>query len=324
MKAQDRSNYVIAIGVFLCSAILLAALTFALGGFSWRSGGRKIIVELHDATGIKLHSTVRYAGKTAGTVSDIRYLTAEERARALDPDNAVRVTILLQDDVPPLLEGTMASLGAETLLGEKFIALTPGKPGARQLPEPAVIQGATGTSIDAVAESAKEAVEKVNDILASLKADYPTLIPRLADLLKQGNSILGQGSNVVNNVDATILNANSAVTQLKSDYNELIPKLTSIFTQAQNIATNADQAVLKVSSLIDRLDRVVTTNEADLTKLVGELRITSQNLKVITTYAKTLTATLAEKPSSLIWSRKKNDLPDEKQILESAEPFIVK
>src|SRR5262249_30066408 len=104
MKAQDRSNYIIGAGVVLCSAILLAALSFALTGYSGRAGERKITIDFHDATGITLHPPVRYGGKTAGTVADIRYLTAEERARAVDSENAVRVTVLLNDDVPPLLE----------------------------------------------------------------------------------------------------------------------------------------------------------------------------------------------------------------------------
>ena len=93
--------------------------------------------------------------------------------------------------------------------------------------------------------------------------------------------------------------------------------------EAQNIATNADHAVLKASALLDSLDGVVKNNEADLRKLVEELRITSQNLKVLTTYAKALTARLAEKPSSLIWSGKKRELPSEKTILESSEPVLI-
>jgi ABC-type transporter Mla subunit MlaD len=323
MKSPNRSNYVIGAGVILCSLVLLGAMSFALTGFAMRPGGRTLAIELQDATGIKLHSVVRYAGKTAGTVSEIRYLSPEERQKSKSPKNAVRVTVRLNPDVPPLLEDVTAALGAETLLGEKFIALTPGKPDARPLAEGAVIQGAEVVSIDAVASSAKAAVETVNDILLKLKADYPALIPRFADLLSRGNSILGQGSNLVNNVDTTVLNANGAVTQLKSDYAELIPKLTALFDRAQSIATNADQAVLKASALLQRVDGVVATNETDLAKLVDELRVTSQNLKVITTYAKALTATLAEKPSNLIWGRKKRDLPDEKTILESSEPILL-
>src|SRR5689334_25323391 len=108
MKAQDRSNYLIAIVVILCSAILLAALTYALTGLSVRAGGRKLSIEFHDATGIKLHSAVRYAGKAAGTVVELRYLSAQERAAAKDPANAIRAVVLLDDDVPPLLQDISA------------------------------------------------------------------------------------------------------------------------------------------------------------------------------------------------------------------------
>src|SRR5262245_35345591 len=268
MKAQDRSNYLTSAIVILCSGILLGALTFALTGLSWRAGGRTLSIEFRDATGIKLNSSVRYAGKTAGTVTQIRYLSAEERTKALDPNNAVRVTLHLNPDVPPLQEGVSASMTAETLLGEKFIALTPGKPDGKLLREGAIIYGATGTSFDAVAGSANEAIQKLNAILASFQADYPSLIPRLAELLTKANSIIGQGSNLVNNADATISNANSAVTKLKEDYNSLIPKLSSIFSQAQTIATNADQTILTVSALIDRIDGVVSTNEGDLEKML--------------------------------------------------------
>src|SRR6185436_17336097 len=105
---------------------------------------------------------------------------------------------------------------------------------------------------------------------------------------------------------------------------ELIPKLNSLFNQGKGIATNADLAMLKINALVDRLDGVIKTNEGDLAKILEELRVVSQNLKVITTHAKTLTATLAEKPSRLIWGGgKKNELPAEKEILESKQPFPV-
>jgi ABC-type transporter Mla subunit MlaD len=132
---------------------------------------------------------------------------------------------------------------------------------------------------------------------------------------------MSQASNLVNNADSTILNANGAVTKLRTDYDGLVVRLNSLFNQAQGIATNADVAMLKVSVVLDRVDGVVKTNEVDLAKIVSELRVVSQNLKVVSTYAKSLTATLAEKPSRLIWSKKTNELPGEKEILESSEPI---
>lgn len=320
MKSNNRSHYIIGAAVIACSAALLAALTFALSGFPARKGARTLDVEFHDATGIKLHSEVRYAGKAAGAVSAIRFLKPEERLKGADPLNAVRVTLRLDDDVPPLAAGLTARLDAETMLGEKFVALNPGGADAKPLPAGTVVQGGQPSSIDAVARSAQAAIEKVDDILGRLKTDYPALVPRLAELLAQGNRVLAQGTNLVQDVDNVVLGANDVVAKLKGDYSALAPKLGALVTQAQGIATNADLAIGKLSGLIEGVDGVVSTNKADIAKLLQELRVVSQNLKVITTYTKTLTGTLAEKPSSVIWGRKKRELPPEQTILDSAEP----
>jgi phospholipid/cholesterol/gamma-HCH transport system substrate-binding protein len=309
--------------VVLCSLVLLAALTIALSGYSWKKGGRKLEIEFHDATGIKPRSSVKFAGKTAGSVAAIRYLGLAERTAAKDHMNAVRITLLLNDDVPPLPSDLTAQLQAETLLGEKFIALTPGRPDAPPLPEGTIVQGGEPSSIDGLMRSSQATIDSVNEILTRFKSDYPGLVPRLAELISQANSILAQGSNLVRNVDSAVLSASDGVTQLKADYTNSVPKLSALLEQAKRIAANADLAITNVNTLVQRVDGVVSSNQEDLARIVNELRVVSQNLKVISTYTKALTATLAEKPSTLIWSRKKNVLPSEQTILNSSEPIAT-
>jgi ABC-type transporter Mla subunit MlaD len=323
MKSKNASHYAIGLTVILCSLILLAALTYALSGFGHRGGGRTLAFEFHDATGIKLHSAVKFAGKTAGSVSDIRYLTPEERLNAKDQMNAVRITVQLSKEVPPLPSDISVKLDSETLLGEKFISIKPGRPDSPRLPDGAVIQATESISVDAVTRSARTAVDNVNNILEMLKKDYPELIPRLAELLERGKSLLAQGSNFARNADSTIVNANEIVTKFKGDYDALVSKAHTLFDQAQTIATNADVTVQKVTVLLDRVDGVVTTNEGDVHKLLEELRVVSQNLKVLSTYAKGMSATLAEKPSRLIWGGRTGTLPTEQEILQSKEPVPV-
>ena len=62
MKSKNLSEYALTITVVLCSTILLGTLTFALGGLHWQRPGRTLQIEMRDATGAKIHSTVRYAG----------------------------------------------------------------------------------------------------------------------------------------------------------------------------------------------------------------------------------------------------------------------
>jgi ABC-type transporter Mla subunit MlaD len=231
--------------------------------------------------------------------------------------------VQLDERVPALPSDLKAGLSSETILGEKFIALSAGSPEAPPLPDGVVIQGQDLIAFDEVARSAQSAIENVNQILTKLNSDYPTLIPRLAGLLGQGSSLLLQGSNVVSHADGAITNVSEIVARLKSDYSDLVPKLTSLLAQGKVVATNADVALQQVNALISRTDNLIKNNEGDLRQIVAELHVVSQNLKVITTYTKALTGTLGEKPSRLIWGGTKNQLPSEKEILESSKPVPI-
>jgi len=53
---RNLSDYVVALSVILCSAILLAALTIALTGFRFKKPSRTLQIDFQDVTGVKLHS----------------------------------------------------------------------------------------------------------------------------------------------------------------------------------------------------------------------------------------------------------------------------
>ena len=59
---RNLSDYFIAFGVIVCSAVLLGALAYALGGRSPRAS-RTLEINFTDVTGIRLHSELRYAGE---------------------------------------------------------------------------------------------------------------------------------------------------------------------------------------------------------------------------------------------------------------------
>jgi hypothetical protein len=52
-----------------------------------------------------------------------------------------------------------------------------------------------------------------------------------------------------------------------------------------------------------------------------QLRVALWNLKVVTTYAKALVETLAEKPKRVIFSGKPAELTPESEILKSSKPL---
>ena len=120
---RNFSDYLVAFSVIICSAILLAALTIALTGFRFQKPSRTLQIDFEDVTGVKLHSEVRYAGAPAGRVIDMRHLSSEQRSAGVNKRNAVRVTVSLLDDIPPLPADVIATLSSDTMLSPMFVAL---------------------------------------------------------------------------------------------------------------------------------------------------------------------------------------------------------
>src|SRR6184192_4695244 len=99
---RNFSDYIVALSVILTSLVLLAALTIALSGYRLKKPRRTLQINYEDVTGIKIHSEVRYAGAPAGRVIAMRHLTAKEREASANKKDAVRVTVSLNDGIPPL------------------------------------------------------------------------------------------------------------------------------------------------------------------------------------------------------------------------------
>ena len=353
MKTKHRAQYVIPTVVVCCSVILLAALTVAIAGFSWSQSDRTLVIHFSNATGVKLHSEVRYAGATAGVVTGIRYLTAEERA--LHPEMRIRVLAMIYDDVPPIPSDIAAGISSESFLSEKFVALTGGSNDTEPLPANGVLNAQPAASLEALAESTHKAIKNAGSILEKLNNDYPQIIPRVTGLLDTGTNLLGsansavvdarklfgqlndesvglaprlftvlsQSSNILNSVNLSATNIHRLTVELNKDYAELLPRLTVILDEGKTVATNATATLNKGKQLLGNVDGVVQGNADELTKILAELRVVSQNLKVISTYAKALTATVGEKPSRMIWGRKTTALPSEAEILKSSEPVTI-
>ena len=115
---RNFSDYFIALGVILCSAVLLGALMRARRPAD--EGRADAGIDFIDVTGIRLHSELRLRGRARGSVSKIRLLTNEERSVSAGGErfNAVRVIVDLFDGVPDIPSDVVASISSDTLLSE--------------------------------------------------------------------------------------------------------------------------------------------------------------------------------------------------------------
>jgi ABC-type transporter Mla subunit MlaD len=296
---KNLSDYFVAISVILCSAVLLGALTIALTGFRLKKPTRTLQIDFEDVTGVKLHSEVRYAGAPAGRVIAMRHLTREQRETGENKRKAVRVTVNLAEEIPPLPADVMATLSSDTLLSPMFVALSAGTPGGDTLANNAVIDGHTAYGIQQIAAAAGPLIDNANKLIDSLKG-------------------------TVGNLDGTI-------TSVKNDLGQVLPKVSLALDVAkvdleelQRIIKGLDDVEKKASGVLDSAGKFVGNTDKQLQDQLKELRVILLNLKVVSTHAKALTETLAEKPNRIIFSGKTQKLTPESEILKSKEPLPAK
>ena len=296
---RNLSDYVVALSVILCSAILLAALTIALTGFRLKKPSRTLQIDFEDVTGVKLHSEVRYAGAAAGRVIAMQHLSREQRTAGANKRNAVRVTVSLMDAIPPLPGDVIATLSSDTMLSPMFVALSAGTPGGETLANNAIIDGHTAYGIPQIAAAAGPLIDNANKLIDSL--------------------------------NATAGNLNTTVTSVRTNLDDFLPKISPVLDTAktdleelQRIIKGLDDVEKNANAVFDNAGKFIGSTDKQLQEQLKELRVILLNLKVVSTHAKALTETLAEKPSRIIFSGKTQKLTPESEILKSKEPVPAK
>ena len=296
---RNLSDYVVALSVIVCSLILLAALTIALSGFRLKKPTRTLQIDFEDVTGVKLHSEVRYAGAPAGRVIAMRHLSRDQRESATNKRNAVRVTVSLADELPPLPADIIATLSSDTLLAPMFVALSAGTPGGETLANNAIIEGHPAAGIQQIAAAAGPLVDNANKLIDALTA--------------------------------TATNLDGTITGIRTNLDEFMPKLPPLIDTAktdleelQRIIKGLDDVEKNANAVFESAGKFVGDTDKRLQDEMKELRVILLNLKVVSTHAKAITQSLGEKPSRIIFSGKSNQLTPESEILKSKEPLPAK
>ena len=286
---RSFSDYLVALSVIACSVVLLAALTFALSGYRLKKPARILQIDYEDVTGIKVNSEVRYAGAPAGRVIGMRQLTAAERQALPNKRDAVRVKIGLVEGIPPLPSDITATLSSDTLLSPKFVALSAGTPGGETLANNATIEGHPAYGIEQITAAAGPLIDNANKLIDNL---------------------------------------NVTVTNLKKDLANFMPKLGPLadslkldVDNLQNVIKNLDSVGKDADKVLGTADRFIGSTDKQLQEQLKQLHVSLMNLKVVTTYAKELVETLAQKPNRVIFSGKPTTLTPESEILRSTKPL---
>jgi len=289
---RNLSDYIVALAVIACSLVLLGALTIALSGYRLKKPERTLQINYEDVTGIKVHSEVRYAGAPAGRVIAMRHLSAAERGASENKKDAVRVTISLDDGIPPFPSDVIATLSSDTLLAPKFVALSAGTPGGKTLANNAAIEGHPAYGLEQITAAAGPLFENANRLLDNL---------------------------------------NVTVTDLKGNLGQFMPKISPLvdtvktdLDELQKVVMALDGVEKNANTVLGTADKFVGTTDKQLQEQMKQLHVILLNLKVVSTHAKAITEALGEKPNRLIFSGKANKLTPEAEIIKSSKPLPAK
>ena len=318
---KKASDAWIAVSVIACSIVLFVALALGLSGRVLVHEGHAVRVRFHDITGIKVSSQVKFAGAPAGSVSSARMLTSAERKT--DPDHLVEITLNLFREVPPLTKTARVSIAADTLLSDKFVLVQDEGEGAPLLVDGEVLNGITPTTFDKLARNVDDAIEGLRKTMGGdASENAKDLFAKIDRIVESTQSLLTELKPVVKDAGLVVRDASGAVSDAKATMADARSLLADNKERIGQAITRLDNAAASMESLAKKSEAFIQDNSKNLSATISGFRVTSENLKVTSTYSKFLLKDLSERPSRLIWGGGKPPaLPSQQEILQSRQPI---
>ena len=240
----------------------LASSIGALGG----KEGKRYTVTLDEAAGLVEDNAVKIAGVQVGTIDTVE----------ATGDDAV-LTLLL-DPTVEIHEDAVVGVRAKSLLGEKYLALTPGTDATPVLADGATIANTRSTfEIDQVLN----ALEPILGGDDSIGAMIEPLITRIDDLIAKAKGDDGgppvvtreEVTESIEDVRATITNVKDITEQNKDGLHALIDNTNGLLEdpRVDRIMTNVDKIAAttarELPGLIAKADRTLTRADNALAKV---------------------------------------------------------
>jgi phospholipid/cholesterol/gamma-HCH transport system substrate-binding protein len=294
--------------VLVAIAVLVGTVLSLAGAFSKGSIEHRAYFKF--AGGLEPGAAVRWGGMKAGSVEAVK----------VDPEDSTRIEVDFKvgHDIP-LKTDSLAKITSLGPLGDNYLELTTGTKGAPAAPPGSVVKSAEtmtfsdlGDMVGGLQPLVQQALQKMNQRLDELQVT----VARVNDLLGDQNraNVKAALSNVNGmlaedrpKVAATLDNVQTASAQLTP----LLGDLKKTMAQANDALAHIDAVVLEnrpdlrastqelrqtlatASSAVDQLDRILDYNSVNIDQ-------TLENVRVITQRLKDLTATLEQRPFTLI------------------------
>lgn len=263
MSEHLRSSAPAAVG----RAVALGIVVLLVGAFLVTRGGddpadRTVVAYFTDASPLAVGGLVKSSGVKVGEITDIR----------LENDRAA-VELVLDEVVLPLGEDARATIKAKSLLGERYVDIDRGRPGA-----PMSLPGEI--PVDRTSQSTA-----LQDVLDTVDDPTSTALAALVTTLGEGTA--GQGAQVKAAL-AKLAPALGDLERLGRVLDEQNAVLTSVIDRVTPVAAAA------AGNEGRELDRVVDASDAALAAVARERVALSEAVRRLPEALRTFRATVQE------------------------------
>jgi phospholipid/cholesterol/gamma-HCH transport system substrate-binding protein len=263
------------VGIFATICLIILAL------FIWKiedlnpfkPKGQRLSAIFDSVAGLDDKASVRVAGVRVGRVDGVGL-----------KDTKARVNLLLEKELP-LTKGTYARVSNLGLLGEKYIEIIPGPPGAPPLDTSIPLVGETPPSFDDTMSKLNKIGDSVQQVAGSLAGgDLGGNINRLvASVQATSDEIRFMVAENRAGLRATIGNANAASATLERELPRLADQMNRTLSQIETIlaenrsnvagtTANAREVTEKLQISVDNLNKIsdkIAKGEGTIGKLVN-------------------------------------------------------
>lgn len=259
------------IGAFFLVVLLAAAILILKIEdipFGKKARVHSFEVKFKDVAGLDDKSAVRIAGVRVGKVDGIRLL----------PDGTAVAKVALDKEVE-LREGAFGSIRNLGLLGDKYIELSPGRPGAPRLPEGAEISGSVPTGFDDLTKLAADIGKDVKELTGALSGSLggqkgEEKINRIVDNIGAlADSLREMVEGNRNNIDVTMANLKEFSASIRETLSRVDRILDENRETVKGSLKNIDELTAKLKATADNLESItgkVDTGQGTVGKLIND------------------------------------------------------
>lgn len=263
-------------GFTLLGLVILAVSLIHLSGFSF--GGPAVntfTVSFSNVNGLKVASSVRYAGVVVGAVKNIA-----------PNGNKVDVVCTVKKDIP-VPEDSMITIAADGLMGEKFVNIAPGI-STQNYPDGAMIDGGEEATMDGMMTQMGGIIEQMHDILASIheitgNAELKAgLIDTAINIQKVTASLARVSEHNEKNIIKLVANMELISARL-ADASDEVSRMVAETRDGGRTAANLRETVASIAMAAQRIDNMAAAMEGTITdpETQSNLKETVRNAKEV-------------------------------------------